>query len=29
MEKTEEDSSHNDPVQTKAAKDYQEKEAMP
>ena len=29
LEKTEEDSSHNDPVQAKAAKDYQSKEAVP
>ena len=27
--KTEEDSSHNDAVQTKAAKDYQAKETIP
>ena len=29
LEETEEDSSHNDPVQAKAAKDYQAKEAVP
>ena len=29
LEKTEEDSSHIDPVQTEAAKVYQAKEAIP
>ena len=29
LEKTEQDSSHNDPVQAKTAKDYQAKEAVP